>query len=304
MSIPFFASYHCISASTNSHKGCKCPPEFEGEHCEYLKGFAPVASVEPDVVKKEEESQRTYVEPAVPSSASVVASEALTEEHMKASEELAAPHNSYPKNTYASPDDSVFHAKTYLPKDTTSTTAAIPNVPMPTENSAVTKPKLPSVTSVPPSTLMQKTALDDNNSSSGSIVGLLLAITGLTAFALAVVTRKRKQQRIRGRSIAFPEQHLASLDRDNYQDETPIRVRVMSDEEEDRLELDEVMGEDDDVVSIGECSLEEIELDFDGVASNYREYLEGVRDEGFESCLEDRNAAGGEGETQRGGFFA
>lgn len=38
------------------------------------------------------------------------------------------------------------------------------------------------------------------------------------------------------------------------------------------------MGEEDDVVSIGECSLEEIELDGE-VGGNYAEYLRGISDD-------------------------
>jgi hypothetical protein len=43
--------------------------------------------------------------------------------------------------------------------------------------------------------------------------------------------------------------------------------------------LDEVLGEDDDVVSVGECSLEEIELEDNGGVGTYGEYLRNISDE-------------------------
>ncbi len=50
-------------------------------------------------------------------------------------------------------------------------------------------------------------------------------------------------------------------------------------DENNELQLDEVLGENDDVMSIGECSLEEIELEGDGCTSNYAEYLRCISDD-------------------------
>lgn len=99
---------------------------------------------------------------------------------------------------------------------------------------------------------------------------------GITLFGTFMAIRKRKQRKLRTSHNAAPN-HLACLNRENYQDETPIRVRICP-EDDNVVELDEIMGEEDDVVSIGECSLEEIELD-DEVGGNYAEYLRGISDD-------------------------
>ena len=91
---------------------------------------------------------------------------------------------------------------------------------------------------------------------------------------------------------------MAALDCDNYHDETPIRVRVFAEDENNELQLHEVLGENDDVMSIGECSLEEIELEGDGCTSNYAEYLR---------CISDDFSGPSDSETQKekkqNGFF-
>ena len=47
-------------------------------------------------------------------------------------------------------------------------------------------------------------------------------------------------------------------------------MRVFAADENNELQLDEVLGENDDVISIGECSLEEIELEGDVVLLTMR----------------------------------
>eukprot|EP00956_Cyclotella_meneghiniana_P028869 scaffold68417_cov23-Cyclotella_meneghiniana.AAC.1 len=64
----------------------------------------------------------------------------------------------------------------------------------------------------------------------------------------------------------------------------------MAEDEKNELELDEVLGDDDDVVSIGECSLEEIELE-DGQNGTYRDYLRNI-DEEFEESDVSENGEG------------
>ena len=74
------------------------------------------------------------------------------------------------------------------------------------------------------------------------------------------------------------------LGRSSYIDETPIRVRDMA--EAECLENGEHV-DDEDLYSVSECSLEEIELDDNEVANNYREYLKSIRDGGYETYFDN-----------------
>jgi hypothetical protein len=137
----------------------------------------------------------------------------------------------------------------------------------------------------------------------GSIIGLIISVLGITLFGTTILLRNRRQRQQRSKinHNHTSSNHLASLDRNNYTDETPIRVRIMAEDENNDLELDEVLGEEDDVVSIGECSLEEIELEESGVdgvgCGTYGEYLRNISHE-FEEGGE--RSDGSEGST---GYF-
>ncbi|KAL3797675.1 hypothetical protein HJC23_013507 [Cyclotella cryptica] len=253
-----------------THKGCKCPPEFEGEHCEYVRGMAPK-------VVKEEHSERTV--------ANKTASEyspALIAEHTKTSEELAAPSDtgSFPVQNAAS--DGFETSKNVVPELIVTPSESLAAKPLLQSNTFTTTPKPPSKRVAPPVVQIENTTTVSNHAYAGSIAGLTISLMGITVFAGAILVRNRRQRKLRksrNASNVHTGQHLASLDRDNYHDETPIRVRVLAEDENNELQLDEVLGEDDDVMSIGECSLEEIELEGDGCSSNYAEYLRGISDD-------------------------
>lgn len=134
------------------------------------------------------------------------------------------------------------------------------------------------------------TAVSSKSTDPGSIIGLIISVMGITLFGTALFMRSRRQRKLRSGISDQPSQVLASLDRNNYTDETPIRVRIMAEDEKNELELDEVLGDDDDVVSIGECSLEEIELE-DGQNGTYRDYLRNI-DEEFEESDVSENGEG------------
>ena len=74
----FFIRGIAYSLHSISHQGCKCPPEFEGEHCEYVKGTAPKMVNESDSGRK------------VANETAFEYSTDITEEHTKKSEELPA----------------------------------------------------------------------------------------------------------------------------------------------------------------------------------------------------------------------
>jgi hypothetical protein len=144
-----------------------------------------------------------------------------------------------------------------------------------------------------------------NTPNPGSVIGLIISVLGITLFGTAILLRNRRQRQQRSKIIHnhTSANHLASLDRNNYTDETPIRVRIMAEDEDNDLELDEVLGEDDDVVSIGECSLEEIELEesgVDGAVTTYGEYLRNISDE-FE---DGERSSGSEGSGYFPNIFA
>ena len=78
----------------------------------------------------------------------------------------------------------------------------------------------------------------------GSVFGLIISCLGITLFGTALLIRSRRQRQLKHRIVHdHTSQHLASLDRNNYTDETPIRVRIMAEDEDNELELDEVLGD-------------------------------------------------------------
>ena len=146
------------------------------------------------------------------------------------------------------------------------------------------------------------TPTTSNKSQGGSIFGLTISIMGITLFGTALLLRARRQRKLLSRIIQQHSQpHLASLDRNNYTDETPIRVRIMAEDEGNELELDEVLGIDDDVVSIGECSLEEIELEDGESTTTYGQYLRNMEFVGSEDG--DVSEDGGESSGSSSSYF-
>ena len=286
------------------HKGCKCPPEFEGEHCEYVKGMAPTSN-------KGSDAERAYIVDSVTVDAKF--SPAMTSEHTKNSKELSAKEE----------EDSVNEAFVFK-----APPAAV--VVVASENDE-SKPSMPShsKTSIDNSILQsisitqsQQTApssnteistplynhnstpTTSNKSQGGSIFGLTISIMGITLFGTALLLRARRQRKLLSRIIQQHSQpHLASLDRNNYTDETPIRVRIMAEDEGNELELDEVLGIDDDVVSIGECSLEEIELEDGESTTTYGQYLRNISEEFVGSEDGDVSEDGGESSGSSSSYF-
>ena len=115
---------------------------------------------------------------------------------------------------------------------------------------------------------------------SGVFTNVGIAVgTAMSAFVVALLAQRIK----RARRNKFERE---MLDRACYQDETPIRVRVMG--ELEGVENNDIgYVDDDDLHSISECSLEEIELGDNADANNYREYLQNVNDGGYDSYFED-----------------
>ena len=176
-----------------------------------------------------------------------------------------------------------------------------PSTPTHSKNSIAGSIPAKSTTDIPktPPTLNSSfsppTTVATNKTDPGSIIGLIISVMGITLFGTALFIRSRRQRKLRsGISNQHSAQVLASLDRNNYTDETPIRVRILAEDERNELELDEVLGDDDDVVSIGECSLEEIELEDGqhGTDGTYGEYLRNIST-GFE---ESNVSEGSEGQ--------
>lgn len=271
------------------HKGCKCPAEFEGEHCEYVKGMAPSSQKESD------NSNRAYVTDV--SAVAVESSPALTSSHSKNSKEMAA---SNEEGT--APNQSTVSVKDTSTTDTTTIVSEpishSKNSILQSDNVIAIQHPSKSVTqpiqSITASTA-SNTQSTPNTPNPGSVIGLIISVLGITLFGTAILLRNRRQRQQRSKIIHnHSANHLASLDRNNYTDETPIRVRIMAEDEDNDLELDEVLGEDDDVVSIGECSLEEIELEESGVdgTTTYGEYLRNISDE-FEDGERGSGSEGG-----------
>mmetsp|Transcript_30251 Transcript_30251/g.63784 ORF Transcript_30251/g.63784 Transcript_30251/m.63784 type:complete len:341 (-) Transcript_30251:3416-4438(-) len=108
-------------------------------------------------------------------------------------------------------------------------------------------------------------------------VAILFGIA-LSIFGVAIMRRRK-------RFLETHAQMANMLDRESHHDETPIRVKIMG-ELETLDHCENGYYDEDDLHSIGECSLEEIELEDNEVASNYREYLAQIRDGGYETYFE------------------
>jgi len=255
---------HLTLIALLSHLGCKCPPEFEGDHCEYVKGMAPTINKEPSSERTPADELAAVTVELAPAHDNQAAesSPSLTIDHIKNSKELPVSDGD---------GQTPVHSTVW---NTSSSSEPASN--------SVTNPVLQSNTILTTHNIGSFHDFTPNASSkqkTGSIIGLTISIMGISLFGLAILLRNRRQRKLRSRIVSnHSEQYIASLDRNNYTDETPIRVKIVAEDEQNELELDEILGEDDDVVSIGECSLEEIELE-DGAVGNYREYLRNISDE-------------------------
>jgi ATP-dependent Zn protease len=206
---------------------------------------------------------------------------------------LTSSHN---KNSKEMPDQSLSSASVSNNEDVPTKTTIIEDEPISHSKNSVLQSNNMITIQQPTKSVTQPiqsiTANNNNNSKNnahstnpGSIIGLIISVLGITLFGTAILLRNRRQRQQRSKinHNHTSSNHLASLDRNNYTDETPIRVRIMAEDENNDLELDEVLGEEDDVVSIGECSLEEIELEESGVdgvgCGTYGEYLRNISDE-------------------------
>lgn len=177
--------------------GCHCPPEFEGPHCEFLKGRV----LSPSKNQQEEVALKTPSDNAI-------APQTPTINGLKA-------------------------------KEIMTPLLSTQNASTPTEATGV----FPAV---------------------GIFVGIAMFVFGVAI--MAQHRRRSRKDRVR----------RDMLDRESYRDETPIRVRIMGE-----LEGLESGGDryfdDEDLGSVSECSLEEIELEDDPVADNFREYFQQTR---------------------------
>lgn len=281
-------SHHVMVCQTShSHQGCKCPPEFEGEHCEYVKGMAPTSSSNSS--SNGTDVERAYAQQQPTTTTSVEFSPALTVEHTKNSKELSVPdeEGELPAQSTASGvrDPIIEVAKSSTDEPVTQSKNSFSNSVLQSNTIITIQTKSPSKTAAvarsdPFENAHEPTINSSNKANTGSIFGLIISVMGITLFGAALFLRNRRQRKLRSRIVHdHSSQHLASLDRNNYTDETPIRVRIMAEDEVNELELDEVLGEDDDVVSVGECSLEEIELEDNGGVGTYGEYLRNISDE-------------------------
>ena len=150
----------------------------------------------------------------------------------------------------------------------TSTSMSVP--PSPNKGGVEVKAAM-----TPPVLVSAQSNENMSSQQNGSIfatVGLLVGIA-MSIFGLAFIVQQRRARRSRSSGLF--------LDRACYIDQTPIRVVMEHIEEGSPVEYD------DDVHSVrSECSLEEIELEDNDVASNYREYLQGIRDGGHETYFD------------------
>ncbi|KAL7457995.1 hypothetical protein ACHAWC_010563 [Mediolabrus comicus] len=246
----------------STHKGCSCPVEFEGDHCEFLRE-APLD--DPEQVKTHVDESAEFndmgialVEPELELEPLIIEEETLN--HSKESAESKVPETETVQLVApAMRDESpFFHLSPSEVTHPDSSPITHPdNSPIDLE-SASKEATIPSATIV---NLGSKGSVPESNQLGGHIIALL-SISCFALFAGLLAHRRLRKQR-------QAEQHFVLGD--NYRDETPIRVKVRG--ELERNELDEVLGldngsveyeDDDDMISIterSECSLEEIEID-------------------------------------------
>jgi hypothetical protein len=271
----------------------------------------------PSKQKESDNANRAYVTDV--SAITVESSPALTSSHSKNSKEMAASNEegAVPNQSTVSVANDANDSSVSVSKDTsTPNTNTIESEPISHSKNSIlqsnnvvaiqqpTKSVTQPIQSITASTA-NNTHSTKNTPNPGSVIGLIISVLGITLFGTAILLRNRRQRQQRSKIIHShtSANHLASLDRNNYTDETPIRVRIMAEDEDNDLELDEVLGDDDDVVSIGECSLEEIELEesgVDGAVTTYGEYLRNISDE-FE---DGERSSGSEGSGYFPNIFA
>ena len=284
-----------------SHKGCGCPPEFEGEHCEFLREKG---EVEPIKQNNQEESKTSTTEdvaiaaPATPAEAATpvetepapldvdVAATTVTPEpielpvaplnHAKESKESNTPVTT---NQNVQAQSFTQHDKTPPIQVQVPSTAARPDSDNTLDLESAPKETIP----FEPIRLSSSESTAETNQLGGPIIALI-SLTGV-ALIIGLISYRR----MRKRNHRQRENHFVLGD--NYKDETPIRVQVFSELEQPN-ELDEVLGldagsveyeDDDDFLterSLSDQSLEEIELEYPTSEGDDEEELEHPISEG------------------------
>jgi len=289
------------------HKGCACPPEFEGDHCEFLRtkpldvSEQEVEAVESQEIEAEEsqeiaaeESQEIAAEESQEVEAEETTDQNDPEENKTSTEDsaLAAPAPPTEEEPVAPLNHSKESNESNLPVTNENVQAEAPthhdktppvqdqplsNNDPPVQDQPPSKnaPPAPDNTlidleSVSKEAIPIETITQSNKGSSvetNQLGGSIIVMISLTCAALIIGLLSYR--RMRKRNHRKLENHFALGD--NYKDETPIRVQVLSELEQPN-ELDEVLGldarsveyEDDDdmITERSECSLEEIELDY------------------------------------------
>lgn len=276
-------SFICLLSFHFSHKGCACPPEFEGDHCEFLRGSV---QVEESIEQNNQEESKTSTEdaalaaPATPAETEpaplIVDVAAIAAPATPAEIEPVAPPNHTKESnesklpmTNEKPEAPTQHDKTPPIQDQPPSKAAPTQDQLPSNNNA--PPVSDNLESVPEKVIpFESISLSNNKESSAEtnqLGGSIIALISLTGVAL--ILGLLSYRRMRKRKHRHLENHFVLGD--NYKDETPIRVQVLSELEQPN-ELDEVLGldarsveyeDDDDVFTErSECSLEEIELEY------------------------------------------
>lgn len=285
-----------------SHKGCGCPPEFEGDHCEFLRKKG---QVEESIEQNNQEESKTSTTEDVAIAAPATPAETAT-----------------PVETEPAPLDVDVAATTVTPEPIELPVAPLnhakeskeSNMPATNENvqaqSFTQHDKTPSIQEQPPSTTAgpdsDNTLLDlesapketipfepirlsssESTAETNQLGGPIIALISLTGVALIIGLISYR--RMRKRNHRQRENHFVLGD--NYKDETPIRVQVLSELEQPN-ELDEVLGldagsveyeDDDDFLterSLSDQSLEEIELEYPTSECDDEEELEHPISEG------------------------
>jgi hypothetical protein len=251
-----------------SHKGCACPPEFEGDHCEFLI-----------VVPLHDSKQVQSEESAQPSNLDDV--EVATNRFS-----FLAP--SPPINEQENSSSlSSFHLKESTESKSRDTNHDVQLVAPATHHQPVNDGDAPidapiDLESASKATTPSAIVMFGNRGSApevkvGGIITVVLSITGVVLLIGLFAHRRLKRRR-----KIEPFFVLG----DNYKDDTPIRVKERSELELDDLNM--VLGwngnsaeyeDEEDIKSVterSECSLEEIELDYPTNVNNDEDDLDNV----------------------------
>ncbi len=226
-----------------SHEGCQCPPEFEGDHCEYLKGMAPnTVDSNPVSLISEHVKKSTGIKLDIHQVSEGMAPNAVDSNPVS----LISEHEK--KSTGIKLDN---HQVSNPPVLSSSGTEDLPFLTAP----------------LPPKAESEH---DSIGNSGGIFAVFLVTVLGAIGAVLLVNKKRKTQKKVR------QTKRIAFFGNDEcYKDETPIRVKVMSEiETEKGMKLDDLLGdlnkveeEDEDegslVGSISEMTLEEIELESD-----------------------------------------